>query len=833
MIPSIRERFPANGLARRTGRAIVGKARRPAAWSVRLLRRVVRKLTLFNARANARAYWPGVHGLDLVLLAAALAATRYQLRLVELLGKHASLWRERAQPHEVRGRKILHVTCSFDLGGTQTQIRNLCQDGAPVRWTHDVVEIFPESNYLFRQHVTIDPQRYMGRGPIGRTLGRLVANIHTRSMQAVQIYQLVRDIRAARPDVVVGWGHELCVLTFIAAAFCRTPHIVFCVRTFNPGFGWMLPPMDRIVTTSHRRMLPYLSGVIVNSTALQRDYAAWAGINPAEISVCANGIDMVGLPRGEAARLRAEIRARYSIPADAAVIVHVGRFSGEKGQMSLVKANAELRERLPGVPYYFILCGDGPTMPEVQAFASAHSMSNVVFAGRTTEVRAFLAAADIFVMPSDFEGMPNAMMEAMAEGLPCVSSDRSGALDIARDRQEALYYPPRDVEALARHLELLIRHPDQRLVLGRRAQVRMKEFSVARFVERFERLIDSIVDGRAEPAAVATEPPATPAASPLPAPSPSDEDLVPVPPPDVDGFDPYKYPQDTRIEFLEKKVGFLLDEVSELRSLMRHLIADKLEDLQIINRTARSFDYQWRELPDGRATVRDENWKATVADQICRFTDLPREWFAGRKILDAGCGGGRWTYGFGSLGASKVLAFDVSEAALRSTRAAAEPFGDRVEILQKSVVHDLDLPADFDLVWCFGVLHHTGRTYQGFHNIAKCVRPGGYLFVMLYGEPRPGYRDDYAYYHEMATLRAQLRTKPFEERARFLEERYGQALLHGYFDAVSPEINDLYRWDEILIWYLGEGFEDVHRTNEGANHYAVGRKRATAAAEGH
>lgn len=457
-----------------------------------LLRRIVRKLTLANARDNARVYWPGVGGLDLIVLGAALAMTRYQMPMVRFLGRHAGFVRRMKPPEPATGDKLLHVTCSFDVGGTQTQIRNLCLAEAP-RWRHEVVEIFPESNYVFRQNAVIEPNRYLQRGPVGRTLGRLVTNMNTRSAQLVQIYKLVRDLKASRPDVVVAWGHELCVLTFVAAAFCRVPHIVFCVRTFNPGFGWMYPPMARIATESHRLMQPYLSRVIVNSTPLQKDYAAWVGKDPKVIDVCANGIDMVALPPDESARMRADIRNRYELSPDMTVILNVGRFSSEKGQMSLVKANKRLRERLPNEKFTVVMCGDGPTMPEVQQYAEAHAMSNVIFAGRTNEVRAYLAAADMFVMPSDYEGMPNAMMEAMAEGLPCVSSDRSGAIDVARNCEEALYYPPGDDEALANHLEFLVRNPEQARALGRRAQMRMKEFSVARFVSHFEQLMDSVV----------------------------------------------------------------------------------------------------------------------------------------------------------------------------------------------------------------------------------------------------------------------------------------------------------------------------------------------------
>ena len=66
----------------------------------------------------------------------------------------------------------------------------------------------------------------------------LVADVGWRSLQLVQIYKLMRDIEAVRPDVVIGWGHEMAMLSFVAATRTRVPRIGFAIRTFNPAHGW-------------------------------------------------------------------------------------------------------------------------------------------------------------------------------------------------------------------------------------------------------------------------------------------------------------------------------------------------------------------------------------------------------------------------------------------------------------------------------------------------------------------------------------------------------------------------------------------------------------------
>jgi glycosyltransferase involved in cell wall biosynthesis len=410
---------------------------------------------------------------------------------------HARLardWRPPRGANAIPGT-VLHVTTSFDLGGTQTQIKNLCTFQR-TRYQHEATEMFPEFNFLYRQGVTIDAGRYREGGSVARRLGRYVVDLNPRSSQLVQIYKLVRDFEVVRPAVVVGWGHEICVTTFVAAAIARVPHIVFCIRTFNPLYGWTDEPFGRLLQRAHRRMLPQVSQVIANSTWVQRDYAEWAGIDRARVAVCPNGISVSSLSPSERAEARARVRSEHCIAQDTTVVVNVGRFSREKGQMSLVEANRLLRDRQGRDRIAWLLCGDGPTMPDVKAKAEEYGLTNMMFIGRTQAVGDMLSASDIFVMPSDFEGMPNAMMEAMAAGLPCVSTTRSGAIDVARDGIEALYYEARDAEQLANHLDTLINNPTRASELGAAAAERIKKFDMPTFVNNFEAILDGVLGSR-------------------------------------------------------------------------------------------------------------------------------------------------------------------------------------------------------------------------------------------------------------------------------------------------------------------------------------------------
>ena len=270
------------------------------------------------------------------------------------------------------------------------------------------------------------------------------------------------------------------------------------------------------------------------------------------------------------------------------------------------------------------------------------------------------------------------------------------------------------------------------------------------------------------------------------------------------------------------QLDYLLLEVSRLRSLIRYLSARRINDFPLQLKTKASFEYQW-------ANTRDGNWFETRPELkerepglVLSYTRLPREWFAGKRVLDAGCGSGRFSWALASLGAN-VVAVDQSTSGVLHTECACREFGDRVRVFQHDLSKPLPLEPDFDLVWSFGVLHHTGDTYGAFSNIAQLVRPGSYLFMMIYAEPTddPG---TFEYYANVEKLRREVAAMNFDERYAFFEKTKG-AEAGGWFDAVSPDINDTYPLHELKVWLSNAGFVDVERTMDHPNHHLIARKQ--------
>jgi SAM-dependent methyltransferase len=144
-------------------------------------------------------------------------------------------------------------------------------------------------------------------------------------------------------------------------------------------------------------------------------------------------------------------------------------------------------------------------------------------------------------------------------------------------------------------------------------------------------------------------------------------------------------------------------------------------------RTASAFGWQWKHF----AELHDE-YEAQFLDWIYPLT---AEFFRGKVVLDAGCGTGRHAYHAARFGASDVVAFDFSEA----VDAARANLGElqNVHVLQADLLNPPFRADDetrmFDFVYCIGVLHHLPDPRAGFLSLSRFVRPGGTIFVWVYG----------------------------------------------------------------------------------------------------
>jgi glycosyltransferase involved in cell wall biosynthesis len=155
----------------------------------------------------------------------------------------------------------------------------------------------------------------------------------------------------------------------------------------------------------------------------------------------------------------------------------VGRLSREKGQMDLVRAVANLRDRTPGKHFAVILLGDGPERNRIEDALKRFKLQDwVKLAGHKNDLRPYYSIADVSVVPSHSEGSPNALLESMSAGIPIVATAVGGIPDIARNGKTALLVPRSNPDELATALGRLLDDENLRKTLGANARIAALEY---------------------------------------------------------------------------------------------------------------------------------------------------------------------------------------------------------------------------------------------------------------------------------------------------------------------------------------------------------------------
>jgi glycosyltransferase involved in cell wall biosynthesis len=136
--------------------------------------------------------------------------------------------------------------------------------------------------------------------------------------------------------------------------------------------------------------------------------------------------------------------------SDRPTVLCVGRLTNQKDQATLIRAMGELSSQPQA---QLVLVGDGPDRTELERLALELTPDRVTFTGQQSDPLPWLAAADVFVMPSTAEGLPGALIEAMAAELPCIATDIPGNRELIKHRQTGLLVPVNDPIKLSKALE--------------------------------------------------------------------------------------------------------------------------------------------------------------------------------------------------------------------------------------------------------------------------------------------------------------------------------------------------------------------------------------------
>ncbi|HMC75775.1 MAG TPA: glycosyltransferase [Vicinamibacterales bacterium] len=202
----------------------------------------------------------------------------------------------------------------------------------------------------------------------------------------------------------------------------------------------------------------------------------------------------LGVPLEEFSRTRTleEIgaaRHELGVAPDEFLAGSVTRLHDSKGNSYLVEAAQQVLAARPKTR--FVVFGEGPLRPELEAQARALGLGDrFAFNGFARDVARVVSAFDISVFPSLWEGTPLTVFEALAMGKPIVATDADGLMDVLTADKDAVIVPKRDAAALAAGIVRLIDGPEDRARLSVHARVTGRQYDIAAFVRKMERLYD-------------------------------------------------------------------------------------------------------------------------------------------------------------------------------------------------------------------------------------------------------------------------------------------------------------------------------------------------------
>lgn len=385
--------------------------------------------------------------------------------------------------------RVTKVVPTLQCGGTEKQFlalvgrldqRRFDVECACLRRLGPYVSRLAEHNVPLREY----PIRTFRGGASTLHQLRFAAHLFRRRVQIVHSYSFYGNVFAIP-----------------AARLAGVPVVIASIR----DRGAYLTPAQ---LTLQRFVCRFADHVLVNAESL-RQWLIENGYDGSKISVIRNGVERAAFePRSRAAAVRAE----FGMPADSPVVAVIGRVNPSKGLEYFLDAAAIVAKRCARARFLVVgeAAHDAPGyLDDLRARAERNGIADrVIFAGLRHDVAELLAGVTMAVLPSLNEGLSNALLEAMAAGVPVVATRVGGTPEAIDGGVNGLLVPPRDAYALGESMTTLLDDPRRAAAMGQAARQAVDErFSMARMTEATERLYLHLLARRSRTAAVATPDP--------------------------------------------------------------------------------------------------------------------------------------------------------------------------------------------------------------------------------------------------------------------------------------------------------------------------------------
>jgi glycosyltransferase involved in cell wall biosynthesis len=376
--------------------------------------------------------------------------------------------------HAPKKKRVLHLIGQLTRGGAECQLVGLATRGQSEFWEHGIVSFWSERDEglhaeLCRANV---PVFYLNKRP----------GLDLRFLRDVR-----RTVREWNPDVMHTWLLSASVWGRLASPFLHRPATIVAYRRDETLSFPGARAFDRLLC--RRTEL-----AVANSERVRSRLLDHLGCDTEWVRLISNGVDT---DRFKPRDPRSAARTALGLPASTRVIAMVARFAPEKNWPMFVDVACQIiRSRRDAV---FVAIGHGQELDAARRLASEKGISpdRLRFLGKRDDVAQILAECDVSISTSHFEGMPNAILEAMSCALPVVATRVSGSEELIADYDTGFLVPPGDSDAMAARLEECLSDESLRRRLGQRARSFIKQrFSFERMVQEHNDAYDTALRTR-------------------------------------------------------------------------------------------------------------------------------------------------------------------------------------------------------------------------------------------------------------------------------------------------------------------------------------------------
>jgi glycosyltransferase involved in cell wall biosynthesis len=252
---------------------------------------------------------------------------------------------------------------------------------------------------------------------------------------------LVRILKEHKVDVLHCHAHKATVCGAMAGALAGTPVVLAHVHGLGRSRNLRRKLTNLVLFRRINRIICVANSV--KDDVLKNNWC----VSPEKVAVLENSVDYDRF--ADVSISKADAKQKLGLPSGAFVFGMVGRLAPTKGLPYLIEAFSKVRAQKPSA--HLVLLGEGPCKAELQEQASHLSCRDSVhFLGHRGDIEQLIRGMDVFVLSSVAEGMPRAILEVMAAGIPCIATRVGGIAEIMSSDDVGILVPAKDSEALAK-----------------------------------------------------------------------------------------------------------------------------------------------------------------------------------------------------------------------------------------------------------------------------------------------------------------------------------------------------------------------------------------------